>query len=43
MQAFQANRSGFPVYASILENLSGGYKEDGKRMDEEGERRKLEH
>lgn len=39
----EQHRSEFPVVASILENLAKSYKEDAKRMDEEAERRKLEH
>lgn len=37
------HRIEFPVVARILENLAKGYMEDAKRMDEEAERRKLEH
>jgi len=40
---FEQHRSEYPVVARILENLAKSYLEDAKRMDEEAERRKLEH
>lgn len=39
----EKHRREFPVVARILENLAKSYSEDAKRMDEEAERRKLEH